>query len=724
MPRYFLVTMIIVVIGIAVIVKAGLIMTVERDFWKKKKMELAHDSLVLVPKRGDILASDGRILATSLNEYVLNLDYMTWEKTPKQRIKDQQRRDSILTTYIDTICQEMHRLFPDINPKKYKRHLLRGRAKESHCWPLYPPEVSSLKFGRRDRKNRQLTYLQLSEIRKLPLFNLRSSLNIEERKMRKNPYGRIAFRTIGEYVNEPRFGLEESFDSVLSGRPGLFHREKVLDAWLSVTDKEAEDGLDIVTTLDIDIQDVVESVLREELTELKAIAGACIVMDVPTGDVKAIASLQHNGNGTYTENEPRAISTHYEPGSVFKPMSFLVAMDDGKVKMTDQVDINGGIYRFGNRDLKDANRRSGGTVGMRDVKFIIQNSSNVGTARLIDQAYIDNPQKFVDGLYRIGVGENLHVPIDHYGPPRICSPKDKHRYWSRTDLPWMSIGYVTQLPPINILNFYNGIANQGKLLRPRFVTAIERNGEVVQEFPVTVLREQMAKPEAVANIQECLKAVVAAGTGKRAASKYFQVAGKTGTAQIWTDKGRTRNYSVTFVGYFPADQPRYSCIVNIQKPGPYAYGWMSGQVFKRVAELIMAKYNEGNYRTARDTMQALLPIVLPGDVSAAGRVLDELAVPHRVGYDTTHTGIAAPLWGMNEGKEDIHLERSPKQSEQRMPDVRGYGLRDAIYLLEDLGLEVRSVGIGQVLHQSIQPGQTYRPGEVIELTLGNKKKRR
>lgn len=721
MPRYFAVIAIAVVIGISILARALYLMTVEREFWKQKKMELAMDSLELPAKRGDIMAADGRILATSLSEYVLNIDYMSYEKDSLMRAKDQERRDSVLMNNVDTIAREMHRLFPDIDPVKYKAHLLKGRAKKSHCWPLYPPQVTSLKLGRKERRNRQLTYLQLSDIRKLPLFKLRSSLNVGERKMRKNPYGRIAFRTVGEFRDAPRFGLEQSFDSILSGYPGLYHREKVLDAWLSVTDKEAVDGSDIVTTLDIDVQDISESVLREELTGLEAHAGVCIVMDVPTGDVKAMVSLQRNADGSYTENEPRAISTHYEPGSVFKPMSFLVALDDGKVRMTDLVDINAGIYHFGNRTLVDANRRSGGTVGLHDVKFIIQNSSNVGTARMIDQAYIDHPQQFVDGLYRIGAGEDLKIPIDGYLPPHFCSPKDKNRYWSRTDLPWMSIGYVSQLPPINILNFYNGIANDGKLLRPRFVTAVKRNGKVEKEYPVTVIREQMAKPEAVRSIQECLKAVVAGGTGKKAGSKYFQVAGKTGTAQIWTGRGRTSDYSVTFVGYFPAENPRYSCIVNIQKAGPFAYGWMSGKVFKRVAELIMARYNEGNYLTARDTLQALLPEVLPGDVAAASRVLSTLEIPY---YGTGGTAAVQPVWGRVDHGEQLRLEPLPRREDRRMPDVGGYGLRDAVYLLEGMGLQVRSQGIGRVVRQSVQPGTVCSPGTVVELTLSEEKRKR
>lgn len=713
MPRYLFVVGILVFIACLVVMRFLYIMSVEREFWMNKKAELTRDSLVLLPKRGDILASDGRILATSLSEYILNFDYMSYEKDSVLRAKDQLRRDTLLEKYVDSIALGMHRLFPDIDVKKYKAHMLEGRRRKSHCWPIYPPHVTSLKLKRKERKNRQLNYLQMSEIRKLPLFKYRSSLNITNVDMRKNPYGKIAFRTIGEFLREPRFGLELTYDSILAGRNGYYHLEKMLNVWKKIVDQEPEDGMDIVTTLDIDVQDVVNSILREELTHLTAHAGVCIVMDVATGDVKAMASLQRNDDGSYTENEPRAVSTHYEPGSVFKPMSFLVAMDDGKLNIHSQTDINGGIYLFGTRRLKDSNYRSGGTVGMRDVKFIIQNSSNVGTARLIDDAYLSHPQDFVDGLYRVGAAENLRIPIDGYLPPHLCSPKDKNRYWSRTDLPWMSIGYVSQLPPINILNFYNGIANNGKLLRPRFVKAVMKNGKVVQEYPVEVLREQMAKPEAVKSIQECLRAVVANGTGKKAGSKYFPVAGKTGTAQIWTGRGRTSDYSVTFVGYFPADNPKYSCIVNIQKAGPAAYGWMSGLVFKRVAELVMAKQNKGDYASARDTTVSSLPVILSGNMKNAGEVLENLNVPYVADFNALDS---VPVWGENVSGEQVLLEQETL-NQNIVPDVHGYGLRDAIFLLEGMGLKVMAQGFGHVTGQSIKPGTKLVKGATIHLLL-------
>lgn len=705
MPRYFLVTLVLGIISIAVMVKAAIIIFVEQDHWMEKKEEITKSTKKHTEKakRGNILACDGRILATSLSEYKLYLDFRAWkgEKNPKWREKDQYLRDSLYVKYRDTLALVMHQMFPDIDQKKWLAHMNKGFEKKSQYWPLYPPEVTSLKLGRHERKNRQLTYLEVSELRKLPLFNRKSSLNAVEIPMRKMPYGEMAYRTIGKYIEDARFGLERSFDSILSGKPGEYYREKIFNQYTKRVIKEPVNGSDILTTLDIDIQDICERVLREELANRNADSGVCIVMEVATGDIKGISSLQRDRNGEYHENSPNAVTTHYEPGSVFKPMSFLVAFDDQKIKITDEVDINGGVFKFGSRTLYDANYKSGGAVGPRDVKYIIQNSSNVGTARLIDQQYLSDPQKFIDGLYRVGVGEDLKVPIDGYWPPHICSPKDTKRYWSRTDLPWMSIGYVTQIPPINTLAFYNGIANNGKMLRPRFVKAILRNGQIEKELPTVVVREQMARPEAIQDIKTCLLAVVNGGSGKKVASKNFQIAGKTGTAQIWLGGRKTSDYSISFVGFFPADNPKYSCIVNIQKAPP-AYGWHSGEVFKRIAEYIMAQEMENKPSNANDSTLVRTPETLAGESLKSGLVMQELGITPNTAIETEPTSL------------DFN--------ELRMPNLNGYGLRDALTYLEKMDLRVKITGSGIVTQQSIAPGKSVQRGETVHLVLNHQRK--
>lgn len=714
MPRYFLVTLALALAGVSVVAKAVYTMTVDRDRWIGMSRIQVREGRTLPAKRGNILACDGQILAASLPQYKVFIDYMSCERDSLQKVKDQKRRDSVLYTYIDEICAGLHGIFPDIDPAKMRKHLLEGRKKESKYWPVYVDEVTSLKLKRRE--NRQISYVEYSEVKKLPLFNLKSSINYEKIDMRKRPYGDLARRTIGDFKDSARHGLEMTFDTVLAGKPGVYHFQKVMNRMVEVIDTAAVDGCDVLTTLDVNMQDICEKALREKLEEINAVSGVCVLMEVATGDIKAMTGLSRRSDGTYHEDAALPVTDLYEPGSVFKPMSFLVAMDDGLIGMEDFVNVGNGIHEFGTSKMKDHNWRSGG-YGTLTVPQIIAKSSNVGVSVLIDKHYRDCPQKFVDGLYRIGVAEDLQIPIPGYKKPRIRGPKDRS-YWARTALPWMSIGYETQNVPVNTLNFYNSIANNGKMLRPRLVKAILRDGQVVKEFPVHVLREQMARPEAVANIRTCLETVITNGVGKAAGSKLFSVAGKTGTAQIWTGKGRSSEYFISFAGYFPADRPQYSCIVCIRKPAPASGGGMCGPVFKRVAEAVMAQKHVADYSRACDTLKCKTPVACDGNLSAARRTLARLSVPCSTSGDIERN---TPVWGRAESHAGSVVLSEHNAATGTVPDVTGYGLRDAVCLLEGLGLRVTTEGVGTVSRQSLHAGTSLSGHSEIHLTLGHAK---
>lgn len=713
MPRYFLVTLVICLIGISILAKAIYTMTVERERWMTMSRLQVKVDRPLPAKRGNILSADGQVLAASLPQYKMFVDYMSCERDSLQRVKDQQRRDSILYHRIDTICQEMQRIFPDIIPAKLRDHLLKGRKQKSRYWPVYVDGVTTLKLKKKE--NRQITYVEYSKVKKLPLFELNSSVNYEKIDMRKRPFGKLALRTIGEFKDTARFGLELSFDSILAGKPGKFHFEKVRNRRVPVIDVPAEDGYDIQTTIDVGMQEICEKALGEKLAEINAMQGVCILMEVATGDIKAMTSLMRSNNGIYYEDHAAALTDLYEPGSVFKPQSFLVAFDDGLLGMTDQVNTGGGIYEFGSRKMRDHNWRSGG-YGTLTVPQIIGNSSNVGVSVLIDKFYKDNPAKFVEGLHRIGSAEDLKIPIKGYMRPRIRRPGEG-TYWSRTTLPWMSIGYETQVAPINTLNFYNAIANNGKMLRPRLVKAVLRAGQVIKEYPIEVLRQQMAKPEAVQNVRACLEYVTTRGVGKAAGSKFFSTAGKTGTAQIWTGGGRTSEYFITFAGYFPADKPLYSCIVCIRKPAPASGGGMCGPVFKRVAESVMAQRHEADYSKARDTVNVSVPTECKGDIAVAGRLFKRYGIPSNI----PAMPLGQNLWGTADGQDGKMQLSATNWAEDIMPDVRGYGLRDAIYRLENIGLKVHTQGAGKVCEQSIPPGKRIKKGILVKLQLSYRK---
>lgn len=711
MPRYFLVTLVLAIAGICAVGKAIYTMTIDRDRWIRMSQLLVRQDRPLPAKRGNILAADGQILAASLPEYQIYFDFMSWERDDSMRVKDQTRRDTLLKdSILDLACKGMHRIFPDIDPARLKAHLKEGRKQKSHYWPVYTADVSTLPL--RPGRNRRITYIEYSEVSDLPLFNIKSSVNYVKTEMRKRPFGEMARRTIGDFEDTARYGLELTFDSLLAGHPGRFHYQKVLNRKVQIVDEPAVDGCDVVTTLDVSMQQICEQALGEKLKEIDAKSGVCILMETATGDIKAMTSLSRHSDGTYHEDRAHAVTDLYEPGSVFKPQSFLVAFDDGKIKMTDAVNVGGGIYNFGQRKMKDHNWRSGG-YGTLTVPQIIGNSSNVGVSVLINEHYHDNPRRFVDGLYRIGSAEDLKIPLPGYMKPRIRRPGEG-AYWSATTLPWMSIGYETQVTPINTLTFYNGIANNGRLVRPRLVKAVTRNGETVREYPVHVLREHMASAEAVSDVRACLEYVTTRGVGKAAASRLFPVAGKTGTAQIWTGGGRTSEYFITFAGYFPADKPLYSCIVCIRKPAPASGGGMCGPVFKRVAEAIMARKRIVDYTAARDTTRTAGSLQCPGDMRATSRLFSGLGLPAPGNLASAN----APAWGVMKLYSGQADAQPAETMTGRVPDVTGYGLRDAVCRLEEMGLRVKAKGTGRVTAQSLPFGHTVKRGETIILTLG------
>lgn len=706
MQRYILVALILTLAGVAVVGKAVYIMTAEKDFWMKVSKKFVKENKEEAPTRGNILACNGEVLASSIPEYKIYMDFMSCEGDSLRRMKEQNRRDSILMYNLDSICKGVQKVLPDVDPHAFRQLLIKGREEKSKHKELYPHRI---------------TYIQYRQLKTLPLFELSPNwggFHVEKFKTRKNPYGRLAIRTIGDLYkgkDSARTGIELSFDSILRGKPGISHRQKVLNRYLSIIDKPAEDGCDVMLTIDVGMQDIVEKALADKLSEIEAQSGVCILMEVATGDIKAMSSLTRLSDGTYSEINADAVKNLYEPGSVFKPMSFLVGMDDGYIQMTDEVDVGNGQKLMYGRKMRDANWRSGGS-GVVTVPQILQKSLNVGVSTLIDRHYHNQPEKFVEGIYRIGVAEDLKIPIPGYAKPRIRMPAPDGSNWYDCALPWMSIGYETQIPPITTINFYNGIANNGKLLRPRLVKAILKDGQIVEEFPTVVLREQMAKPEVVKNMQECLESVVSVGLGGKARSKYFGTAGKTGTAQIWTSSGFASEYLISFAGYFPTDQPLYSCIVCIRKHAPASGGGMCAPVFKRVAETVMGQRRTDDFSTARDTIHGHLPVVSAGNMNAAIEVLEELNIDYISNIDTRRSSLTWGTYSPDNARPS--LSSLEEERADLVPDVHGYGLRDALFKLEKLGLRVKVEGAGFVRRQSLLPGSNYSPGDEIVLSMG------
>ena len=696
MPRYFAIAVVLTLIGFAIVGKAMYIMTLKKDYWTQVANRLKRDSVSVKPNRGNILSCDGQLMASSIPEYRVFMDFQAGTDDSL----GVSRRDSIWEEKMDSICKGLNYIFPQKTPEEFKAHLLEGMHKVqkngkvgARHWPIW---------------KRRIDYNTFCEIHKLPIFRERTykgGFHWEEYNSRRKPFGSLGRRTIGDLFGEidsAKNGLELAFDKELRGINGLMHRRKVLSKYLDIPVLAPIDGCDIVTTIDVGMQDLAERALIEELKDpqVHGEMGVAILMEVKTGDVKAIVNMTRGEDGEYYEMVNNAISFRCEPGSVFKTASFLVALDDGVIDTTMTINTGCGVMEMHGRPMKDHNWRRGG-YGTISVPRALEVSSNIGVSWIIDKYYGSNPTKYVQGLYRVGIHEDLKLPILGYHPPYIRMPDtkttDRAKYWSKTTLPWMSIGYETQIAPINTVAFYNAIANDGKMMQPRFVKQLVKNGEVIKEFEPVVLKEQIAKPQAIKTMQTILEHVVSQGLGRKAGSKSFKVAGKTGTAQVADQHGSyhsgTTRYWLSFCGFFPADEPRYTCIVCIRKSGlPASGGGMSGVVFHHIAEGVMAKHLKLSVDDARDTTSILIPAVKKGDALAANYVLSHLQV------------------------KDFRAEDF-KVSGNAVPNVTGMGARDAVYLLENKGIKTKLKGRGKVIAQSIFAGQPIKQGMVCELTL-------
>ena len=545
--RFSCLVIIMMAVTLAMLGKALYMMTAERKFWLDVSERVKLDSTAITPTRGNILSCDGKLMASSLPEFEIFMDFKTLHDAGT---------DTLWRENIDAIATGLNNIFPERSAHDFKTYLEEGRAKQSRYWPIWPKRID---------------YNTLCDVRALPVFNIkskyRSGFIFKEYNARKHPYGSLALRTIGDLFGKKDSaicGIELSFDRELRGIDGVKHRRKILNKYLDIIDTPPTDGLDVVTTIDVGIQDLAERALVQELKEpdVHGDVGVAIVMEVATGDIKAIVNMEKCGDGEYRERKNHAVSDLMEPGSVFKTASIMVALDDGVVDTTARVETAGGVWPMYGREMRDHNWRRGG-YGMLTLPQTLMVSSNIGVSRIIDDHYRNCPEKYVEGIHRLGLADDLKLPIAGSSPAKIRMPKKDKRgkqyvNWSKTTLPWMSIGYETQVPPISTVTFYNAIANNGKMMRPRLVKAVMKDGEVIKEFPPVVMRSSICKSKTLGEIQTILEHVVSQGLGKRAGSPSFKVAGKTGTAQVAKGGGYkmgTVHYLLSFAGYFPADAP-------------------------------------------------------------------------------------------------------------------------------------------------------------------------
>lgn len=717
--RYGWATLFMSLVFIAILVFIFKIKYSEGSVWRELgKQETVKKDREIQPNRGNIYADDDRLLATSEPLYGVYVDFMS------EGIKQ-----DTLMKYATPLSQALAKKFPDRTAAQYKRVILDG-------WDLSRKELAEIERNKKNKSNKKvkvrsryiriirpdINYLELKELQTFPFFSQRSNrsgLFTEERTMRLKPFGRLAGRTVGsiykDYGAGGTSGLELKYDSILKGVPGVKTRQRVQGRWIDVVLEEPTDGVDVKTTLNVDMQDMAEKALYNKLAETKAESGVAIVMEVETGEIKAITNLDRVSEGVYAEGNPNAFSYMSEPGSTFKTVSLMVALEDGVVTPEEEVFVGNGLFEYKGRIVKDHDWRKGQDKGTVTIARGMYSSLNVVIAKMILKGYENNPQKYVQHIHDLGLTKKIEwdVPLKgKEGTSVIRFPDDKGNPWSKTTLPWMSFGYETQVPPIYMLMFYNGIANNGKMIKPFITKSFIKDGKVEKEFETEVINPKLSSEKTLNQIKEILRGVVTDGTGKAVNSEYFPISGKTGTAMI-AARGGYEGYYVSFCGYFPSDNPKYTCFVGIRRPqGIPSGGLMPGAVFKQIAEGIYKKnLVSTTVKPIKDTVNSLIPVLKGGSLKNTEIVLKGIKQPF------TFTGDKFDWVKQGSYLEGISLEGNTSVKKGLVPDVTGMGARDAIYLLENAGLRVTMVGAGKVKQQSIPGGSTLIKGATIKIEL-------
>jgi len=683
----------IALLSLVVLGKAFYIQRVQGAYWRGLSDSLHQKFIELDAERGTIYSEDSSMLSTSIPYFNIYIDF----GADGLREKNGKR----FTENIDSLSGCLATLFGDQSATAYKRDLLNGYRTTDRYYPLQ----SNVSFER------------YKKLRSFPLVRQgrnKSGFIAEVNNKRLNPFGLLANRTIGlARANAQNVGLERTYDTLLKGESGKrLVRYIAGGTYIPVEgyEIESENGKDIVTTLDVNIQDIAENALLKGLTDNEAEHGTCIVMEVATGKIKAIANLGRQTDGTYWEDLNYAIRAS-EPGSTFKLATLLSLLEDKNVKLTDNVNLEGGTWKVAGRTVYDSEKHGETNV---TVKHAFELSSNVGMAKLATMHYSGNPTVFVDRLKKLKLNQLTGVDLAGETNPIIKNPKS--RTWSATTLPWMAFGYEVLVSPLQTLTLYNAVANNGKMMKPYLVNTIQESGITVKDNQPTTVIERICSEETLRQLKECLVGVCKdeGGTGaKLFKNSFYKVAGKTGTALIANgSRGYADHiYQSSFAGYFPADHPRYSCIVVI-KNKPFAkkyYGAaVAGPVFKELADKLMS--------AASEPVEAPIYKKDSSQFYYAGSTRDMKLVTHTVGLNYTDSA-GKNEWSHLYASNDQAVMNKEIVNRQTIPNVKGMGLKDALYLLESMDLRVAAKGRGKVRTQSVEPGATLQKNETIILQL-------
>nr|WP_285897983.1 penicillin-binding protein [Antarcticibacterium sp. W02-3] len=647
------------IFAVAVAVQLLNIQIVEGERYNQLAEERTYRNFTIPANRGNLYDTNGNLLATSISKYDIRFDAVT--------VTDKNFEENITA-----LSRELSNMLGQ-TPAHWSQKLRTARVNKNRYLLI----------------TRNLGYTDYMKLKSFPMFKLgtyKGGMITEQRTVREHPLGAMAARTVGYERKDDqgfytRVGLEGAFGPFLEGKDGHRLKQKIAKGqWKPISDNnevEPKDGYDVISTIDVNIQDIAHHALLAQLEKYEADHGTVVVMETKTGEIKAISNLGRTSKGTYYEKLNYAVGETHEPGSTFKLMAMIVALEDKVIDTSTVVDTENGIMTIRRNYVRDSKR---GGYGKISAGRAFEVSSNVGIVKLIYDNYKDKPQKFIDGLNRMNLNEPLGLSIKGEGAPYIPTPGDKT--WSALSLPWMAYGYGSiQITPLQTLTFYNAVANGGVMVKPRFIKEIKEWDKTIVKNDLTVINPSIASAETISKVQEMLKNVVEKGTGKSLYSPNFSMAGKTGTAQTeyWMpDWQSNRRYISSFVGYFPAEDPKYTSIVIIHKPkvstGYYGAD-VSGPVFKRIAQKI---YTD---TPVEDEIESL-------------DIQNELILNDFEKYYTT------------------------SQNEKRlMPDVKGMPVMDAMSILENLGLDVKVNGNGYVKDQSIAPGEKIKTKQKVALIL-------
>ncbi|MCX7954152.1 MAG: transpeptidase family protein [Bacteroidales bacterium] len=665
----------------------------ERDVLLKQMYKSTYKKVIIPAIRGDIISSDNKILATSIPYYDIYIDFRANGLTKELFLKN-----------LDSLSICLSKLFPEKSKNEYKQILLRGYNRGYRYFNLF----------------KKISFDHYKLLKNFPLFRLgqnKSGFIAEKKYYRSKLFGDLASRTVGyTTANNINVGLEGACNSYLRGKNGIKLLQKLPgNIWVPVSSEnniEPQDGFDVVTTIDLDIQDIANEALYKALELNNADYGCAIVMEVKTGKIKAIVNLEKDTiSGAYTEKYNYAIGQRIEPGSTFKLFSLMCALEEGVVKITDTINTGNGEINYFGIKMKDSKE---GGYGKISVAEVFAYSSNVGISKIIYDNFAQNPKQFISRLYAIKLHEKLGLDIKGEATPLIKDPSDTT--WYGTSLPWISIGYEIKLTPLQILSYYNAIANDGSLMKPLLIEYLKHKNTIIKKFEPTVLIPSICSENTLTDLKYMLELVVEKGTAKNIQSKLYKIAGKTGTAQIakgkfgYKDNNSRKSYISSFVGYFPADNPRYSCYVMISNPQKEYYGALvAAPVFKEIADNIY--FSKIEFYENFSTNKMLNYISLFTKVN-----FDDMLKLKKFFNLSINQQIPTQFAIVN-CKNNKIIAKPFQIKENKMPDVRGMNIKDALFILNNMGLEVKFRGSGEIINQIPLPNMPVNKNDIVYLEL-------